>query len=282
MTETSTNGARATGRAATARAMTVLAIDTATDTVVTGLVRVTVLLDSAAPADTGTAGTRTAVPGIDGSGTTGAGGATLTLLAERSVADGRRHAEILTTLIAETLAEAGVRRADIDAVVVGTGPGPFTGLRVGMATAAGFADALGIPAIGVGSLSAIAADVRRRHDAAATVLVATDARRREVYWLLDGPGAGDRQPRVAAPPAVAAALAGQRIDAVGGSAAHLAQIGWDGDDPAAQVPSVTGLVTAAVPALAAGGDPGPLVPAYLRRPDAVEQRDRAPKAVSTP
>ncbi|GAA1481708.1 tRNA (adenosine(37)-N6)-threonylcarbamoyltransferase complex dimerization subunit type 1 TsaB [Gordonia sinesedis] len=247
---------------------TVLAIDTATDTVVTGVAR----LDPGDPASP-----------VD-------------VLAERSVADGRRHAEILTTLIAETLTEAGVRRDEIDAVVVGTGPGPFTGLRVGMATGAGFADALDIPAFGVCSLDAIAVDARRVGDVApdATVLVATDARRREVYWNVYGPGAPGAEgaaqehaaaagagPRVAAPAAVAAELGALRIDVVGGSAVHLRQIGWDGDDPAVTVPSVAGLVGAARPVLAAddGTVPPPLMPLYLRRPDAVERRDQRATAV---
>ena len=65
---------------------------------------------------------------------------------------------------------------EIDAVVVGCGPGPFTGLRIGMATAAAFGHALGVPVYGVCSLDAIGGQTTGE------VLVVTDARRREIYW----------------------------------------------------------------------------------------------------
>ncbi|WP_235912482.1 tRNA (adenosine(37)-N6)-threonylcarbamoyltransferase complex dimerization subunit type 1 TsaB [Ruania zhangjianzhongii] len=91
----------------------------------------------------------------------------------------RRHVETLTPLITACLQQAEADPAQITEVAVGTGPAPFTGLRVGLITARTFAEARGIPAFGVSSLEAIAA-------AAATpgteILVATDARRREVYW----------------------------------------------------------------------------------------------------
>lgn len=103
-------------------------------------------------------------------------------LAARVTIDARAHAEVLTPQILDALAEVGKRPTDVAAVVVGAGPGPFTGLRVGMATAAAFADALGIPAYGVCSLDAIAYDVAVTSGADEDVLVVTDARRREVYW----------------------------------------------------------------------------------------------------
>lgn len=233
----------------------VLTIDTATDTVVTGLARVT-SLPSPAPE--------------------------VRVVASRAVADGRRHAEILTSLIAEVLEEAAVARDQIDAVVVGTGPGPFTGLRVGMATGAAFGDALDIPVLGVCSLDAIAHDAGCAVATGTTVLALTDARRREVYWALYGDGGRirERGPEVSAPGVVAELFGLGRIDAVGGSAAHLRQSGWEGDDPTVTVPSVGGLAAAAVPLLAGGARPGPLVPLYLRRPDAVERNDQRPKAVN--
>ena len=105
-------------------------------------------------------------------------------LAARSVQEHRRHAELLAPLINEVLAEAGVDRSAITAVVAGTGPAPFTGLRVGLVTARALALALGVPVHGVCSLDAIAAQaVRDLALAVGTeVLVVTDARRREVYW----------------------------------------------------------------------------------------------------
>lgn len=106
------------------------------------------------------------------------------LLAERSDPQQRHHAELLTPLIAAVLADAGVDRQQLTSVVVGTGPAPFTGLRVGLVTARTLALALGIPAHGVPSLDAIALRASRLLPAGTDVVVATDARRREVYWSL--------------------------------------------------------------------------------------------------
>ena len=94
---------------------------------------------------------------------------------------------------------------DVDAVVVGTGPGPFTGLRVGMVTAAALGDALGVPVHGVCSLDAIAAEVvRRRGGPAGRCSSSTDARRREVYWAAyDAAASGSTGPHVEAPAALA-------------------------------------------------------------------------------
>ena len=77
------------------------------------------------------------------------------VLAERVTVDARAHAERLTPNVLAALADADVTMAELDAVVVGCGPGPFTGLRVGMATAAAYGHALGIPVYGVCSLDAI-------------------------------------------------------------------------------------------------------------------------------
>nr|WP_238422153.1 tRNA (adenosine(37)-N6)-threonylcarbamoyltransferase complex dimerization subunit type 1 TsaB [Gordonia sp. 'Campus'] len=231
----------------------VLAVDTATDSVVTGIAELA--------------------------------GGEVRVLAERVVADHRRHAELLTTLIAESLAESGCARDDLTAVVVGCGPGPFTGLRVGMATGSGFADALGIPAHGVCSLDALAhessdpeTDDPESDDPAPRTLVVTDARRREVYWAVYDNDRRRRGPEVTAPAVVAdelaADLAAGRFGAAAGSAPHLDLVGWTGAPPAVTVPTVRGLVAVAGPDIVAGLDPEPLVPLYLRRPDAVEQKDR--------
>ncbi|QNH96538.1 tRNA (adenosine(37)-N6)-threonylcarbamoyltransferase complex transferase subunit TsaD [Corynebacterium anserum] len=106
--------------------------------------------------------------------------------AQRCVDNPRGHMELLTPNIVECLAEAGLEPADLSAVIVGTGPGPFTGLRVGMATAQAFADALSIPVHGVESLAAIAVDVWDSvsvNDSMRTgeLLILTDARRREWF-----------------------------------------------------------------------------------------------------
>ena len=104
------------------------------------------------------------------------------LLAERSDRQQSHHAELLTPMIAAVLADAGVDRRELTSVVVGTGPAPFTGLRVGLVTARTLALALGIPAHGVPSLDAVALRASRTLRPGTDVLVATDARRREVYW----------------------------------------------------------------------------------------------------
>lgn len=123
----------------------------------------------------------------------------------RSVRDSRAHNEVLTPFIMECCDEVGVTPRDLDAVVVGVGPGPFTGLRVGMATAAAFGDALDIPVIGVCSLDGLAwnavADATQHEGE--TIIVATDARRREVYWatyrISDGHPVRVTEPEVTRP-----------------------------------------------------------------------------------
>lgn len=217
--------------------MLVLAIDTATPEVVTGVVEVT---DDAGPE----------------------------VRSQRSELTTRGHAEILTTRILECLAETGITRADLDAVVVGQGPGPFTGLRVGLATGAAFGDALGIPVHGICSLDAIAV----QESDVGSLLVVTDARRREVYWARYGRGVRTHGPHVLAPGELADELTGADIDAAAGSTAHTALFGYP--TRGATAPTAQALVEVALPNLIASVVPGPLTPLYLRRPDAVELKDR--------
>lgn len=99
----------------------------------------------------------------------------------RSVLDARAHTEVLAPLVRDLLAEAGVTASDLTGIAVGTGPGPFTGLRVGLVTAVTMGHALGVPVHGVCSLDALAEQVFADPGLDAA-LVATDARRREVYW----------------------------------------------------------------------------------------------------
>lgn len=108
------------------------------------------------------------------------------VLSQASESGTRAHAELLAPAIEEALHAASSRPADLDAVVVGVGPGPFTGLRVGIVTAAVMGHTLDIPVHGVCSLDAIAFEVAAGHRAEVgpdgEFLVATDARRKEVYW----------------------------------------------------------------------------------------------------
>ncbi|MGO3885401.1 MAG: tRNA (adenosine(37)-N6)-threonylcarbamoyltransferase complex dimerization subunit type 1 TsaB [Mycetocola sp.] len=104
-----------------------------------------------------------------------------TVLSERSVADTMRHAEVIGELIRDSLAEAGLTARGITTVVAGMGPGPFTGLRIGIAAATAFALGRDVPLIGLVSHDAIArewADAGGRGE----LTVSTDARRRELYW----------------------------------------------------------------------------------------------------
>jgi tRNA threonylcarbamoyl adenosine modification protein YeaZ len=187
-------------------------------------------------------------------------GSRLDTLAARVHVDARAHAELLTPNVLDALAEAGLSFADFDAVVTGCGPGPFTGLRVGMASAAAYGHALAIPVYGVCSLDAIG--VHTDGD----VLVVTDARRREVYWARYRDGARVEGPAVDAPADVPIGSA----RAVAGSPAHAALFDLPRLDPA--YPTAEGLVAAVSDWDA---PPGPLLPLYLRRPDAKPVAERA-------
>lgn len=100
------------------------------------------------------------------------------VVAEAFAVDARRHGELLTPMIADVLADAGASRRDLTAVAVGVGPGPYTGLRVGLVTARVLAAVLGLPVYGVCTLDIIAGAVPPGQPFG----VATDARRKEVYW----------------------------------------------------------------------------------------------------
>lgn len=200
-------------------------------------------------------------------------------LAARVTEDARAHAELLTPHILAGLADAGLAPRDLDAVVVGTGPGPFTGLRVGMATAAAFADAISRPVHGVCSLDGLAATARAA-GATGDLVVVTDARRREAYHArYSADGARTSGPTVGPATAI-------DVDGVGhlvGDPARLGEVtaatpGAAEILTAVRAPDPAGLVTAAAPDLLSGAPPVPLEPLYLRRPDAVPPRRVEPSA----
>ena len=180
------------------------------------------------------------------------------LVAQSVAVDGRRHGELLAVGVREVLAEAGVDRRELAAVVVGTGPGPFTGLRVGLVTAATTADALGIPAYGVCSLDAVGL---------ADGWVLADARRKEVYWARYAAGERVDGPGVCAPADLP--LTRGAVLAGAGALLHRASLpGFVRDEP--RYPSAHLLVVRAADRVRAGAPSEPLTPLYLRRPDAVE------------
>jgi tRNA threonylcarbamoyl adenosine modification protein YeaZ len=183
----------------------------------------------------------------------------VTALAERTIVDARAHAERLTPNILAALADCGKSMADLDAVVVGCGPGPFTGLRVGMATAAAYGQALGIPVHGVCTLDAIGGVT------GGEVLVVTDARRREVYWARYRDGVRIAGPQVDAP----ADVNTDGVQTVAGSPELAATFGLPVIGP--EYPRAVELVAAVS---GWDGEPDPLVPLYLRRPDAKTLAER--------
>jgi tRNA threonylcarbamoyladenosine biosynthesis protein TsaB len=126
------------------------------------------------------------------------------VVASRTQVDARRHGELLAPGITAVLDEAWVPRQDVSAVAVGVGPGPFTGLRVGLVTARTLALALDIPVYGVCTLDVLAAQAVDEAAVAGPFLVATDARRKEVYWAsYDGQGTRVDGPHVSRPADVA-------------------------------------------------------------------------------
>jgi tRNA threonylcarbamoyl adenosine modification protein YeaZ len=185
-------------------------------------------------------------------------------LAESTQVDARRHGELLMPAVDRVLGEAGVKPVALTGVVVGVGPGPYTGLRVGLVTAAVFGDVLGVPVHGVCTLDGIA------HAAGETGLdgpfvVVTDARRKEVYWArYDQPRSRSARPAVDRPGDIADQVAG--VPAVGAGAALHPEVFTDVRPPEHQ--SAAALAALAAAKLGEGEDFLPPRPLYLRRPDA--------------
>jgi tRNA threonylcarbamoyl adenosine modification protein YeaZ len=208
------------------------------------------------------------------------------VLADRRVLDARRHGELLAPLIQAVLTEGGARAADLTALVVGLGPGPFTSLRVGIVTASTFAAALGLPCHGVCSLDGIGAATTGH------VGVAIDARRREVFWAAYADGRRIAGPAVDYPARAAELLRAADVKTLAGpglalypeafaafvAAAGTAESGADGTRPP-DYPDPAVLAALAAPDLLAGRAPEPLTPIYLRRPDVAEPHPGKPVQV---
>ncbi len=196
------------------------------------------------------------------------------ILAEVTVRDAQSHGELLAPTLAAAMDEAGCVPGDLRRIVVGVGPGPFTGLRVGISTALVMGHALGIPVVGVCSLDAIAAGVGDRYP---EFIVTTDARRKEVYWA-----------RYAVTGGQFARVSGPHVCRAGDLPADIAALPAVGAGPQLYPESLRPGVgprdvsAASLGHLAAREDlllaPDPL---YLRRPDAVPSA-RTPSFAPTP
>jgi tRNA threonylcarbamoyl adenosine modification protein YeaZ len=184
------------------------------------------------------------------------------LRAERTTVDAKAHGELLAPEVHEALAGAGIGPRDLAAVVAGVGPGPFTGLRVGLVTAAALGQTLAIPTYGVCSLDGLGFG---QHG---TVLVATDARRREVYWAVYRDGVRLAGPAVDKPDAVPV-----DADYAVGEGADRLNLPVR-DEP--RYPSALALATLAADRVLAGKPTELLTPLYLRRPDAAEPKPGKP------
>ena len=183
------------------------------------------------------------------------------VLAHVSEVMARGHQERLAPMAQAVMRTAALPFASLQRIGVTVGPGSFTGLRVGVAFAKGLASALTIPAAGVGTLEALAADVE------GLAFAVIDARREQVYCQAFEAGEALTAPDILPLAAAVARLAeiGQDrpLTLVGSGAGLLAQAA-----PGATVIAAEGADARAVARLAARRNPGALIPLYLRAPDA--------------
>jgi tRNA threonylcarbamoyladenosine biosynthesis protein TsaB len=202
------------------------------------------------------------------------------LIAQESQTMKRGHAEALMPLIGRVIRQAGIAFAALDRIAVTTGPGSFTGLRVGLSAARGIALAAGKPVVGLSTLTAYAAPVVGQN-AAQPVISAIDARHDQVYFqVVSGDGGSLMRPRVAP---IEEALGAAQFGAVHlvGNAARILADRWPTDalppfkvdpQPAPDIAWLAWLGAAVSP------DTAPARPYYLRAPDAKPQKDLLPKA----
>jgi tRNA threonylcarbamoyladenosine biosynthesis protein TsaB len=178
-----------------------------------------------------------------------------------------RHAERLLALAEAALADAGATWADVERLAVGIGPGGFTGLRLGVATARALAQGRGLPVVGVSSLEALAEPV-----AAPTVAAVIDARRGEVFAAAWEAGAPLVEPAALAPEALAASLPSGAVAVGDGAVRFREQLERAGVVVPADGSPAHRLSALAVARLAEGREPADrnaLLPDYRREPDAV-------------
>ncbi|MEU5049651.1 tRNA (adenosine(37)-N6)-threonylcarbamoyltransferase complex dimerization subunit type 1 TsaB [Streptomyces sp. NPDC021096] len=188
------------------------------------------------------------------------------VVAESSQVDARRHGELLLPAVDRVLGEAGRKLDAVTGIVVGVGPGPYTGLRVGIVTAATFAAALDVPVHSLCTLDGIAYAAGQA-GLEGEFVVATDARRKEVYWARYA-DARTRltEPAVDRPAELAERVAG--LTAVGAGAVLYPDAFTDVRADLPQHQSAGALAALAAEKLRTGGEFLPGQPLYLRRPDA--------------
>jgi tRNA threonylcarbamoyladenosine biosynthesis protein TsaB len=184
---------------------------------------------------------------------------------------GRGHAERLLGMVRAAMGEAGLRVADLDRIAVSIGPGSFTGVRVGIAAARGFALVTGCPVVGIGSL-AVLAERARALAGPRPVLAILDARRGEVYaQSFDRHGAPLGPPEVAAAELIAVRVDQKTLLAGAGVDQILAELGQFDEARVVHrdaAPDIAALLRLARAAPAPASAPRPL---YLRPPDAKPQ-----------
>jgi tRNA threonylcarbamoyladenosine biosynthesis protein TsaB len=202
------------------------------------------------------------------------------LIAQESLPMKRGHAEALMPLIARVMKASGIGFAALDRIAVTTGPGSFTGLRVGLSAARGIALAAGKPAVGVTTLTAYAAPVVSE-SGEQPVISAIDARHDHVYFqVVSGNGSALVRPQLAS---IEEALGASRFGApyLVGNAAEILKQRWPAQalapfkvdaQPAPDIAWVGWLGAAVSP------DTAPARPYYLRAPDAKPQKDPLQKA----
>lgn len=195
--------------------------------------------------------------------------------------DERRHAEMLMTLVDDALREAAVDKSDLDALACDVGPGSFTGVRVGVATAKGIALGLGLPLVPVGSLEAMARAAFALADVGVgTVAALLDARRGEVFMEVHAKGGRVLVPACHTPTGEMFASLGPRAEAPDlrfcGRMAELLGVPRERriDASACDLPDASWVARIALERLSDGeaGDMAAIEPLYLRPPDATPQR----------
>jgi tRNA threonylcarbamoyl adenosine modification protein YeaZ len=187
------------------------------------------------------------------------------IVAAESAVDARRQGELLVPFIDRALRSAGAGRGDLTAIAVGTGPGPYTGLRAGLVTARVLGSALQLPVDGVCTLDIIAAAVA---SPGGEFLVATDARRKELYW---GRYSAARE-RTGGPEVCPATDLEAGLPVAGEGALLYPELGAEPIGP--RYPDAACLAALVAKRIASGIPPAPAEPLYLRRPDAREPGQR--------